>query len=31
MVGSKAPWVSIQDNLPQELNGAPFGSKGEHE
>jgi hypothetical protein len=28
MVGSRAPWVSIQDDLPQELNGAPFGSKG---
>jgi hypothetical protein len=31
MVGSKAPWVSIEDALPQELNGAPFSSKGEHE
>jgi hypothetical protein len=25
MVGSKAPWVEINDGLPQEPGGAPFG------
>lgn len=27
MVASKAPWVSIEDNLPQEVFGPPFGTK----
>ena len=26
-VGSKAPWVTIADSLPQEPNGVPFGVK----
>jgi hypothetical protein len=26
MVGSKAPWVEICDSLPQESEGAPFGT-----
>ena len=25
MVGSKAPWVEINDSLPQEAEGVPFG------
>jgi hypothetical protein len=25
MVGSKAPWVEINDGLPQEAGGVPFG------
>jgi hypothetical protein len=25
MVGSKAPWVEINDGLPQEPGGVPFG------
>jgi hypothetical protein len=25
MVGSKAPWVEISDNLPEEGGGVPFG------
>ena len=27
MVASKAPWVSIEDNLIQEVCGVPFGTK----
>lgn len=27
MVASKAPWVSIDDNLPQDICGAPFGAR----
>jgi hypothetical protein len=27
MVGSKAPWVDIQDDLPQETGGPPFGER----
>lgn len=27
MVGSKAPWVVIQDSLPQESGGPPFGER----
>ena len=27
MVGSKAPWVEISDNLPQEPGGIPFGNR----
>jgi hypothetical protein len=27
MVGSKAPWVEIQDSLPQEPDGVPFGGR----
>jgi len=27
MVASKAPWVSIDDDLPQEVCGPPFGTK----
>jgi hypothetical protein len=27
MVGSKAPWVEIQDALPQEGGGVPFGQR----
>ncbi len=27
MVGSKAPWVEIHDNLPQEGGGPPFGER----
>jgi hypothetical protein len=27
MVGSKAPWVKIEDRLHQEHNGPPFGTK----
>jgi hypothetical protein len=27
MVGSKAPWVEIQDSLPQEPDGVPFGER----
>lgn len=29
MVGSKAPWVEIQDTLPQEPGGPPFGERDE--
>lgn len=25
-VSSKAPWVTIDDDLPQEVGGAPFGA-----
>lgn len=25
MVGSKAPWVEINDGLPQDAGGVPFG------
>ena len=27
MVGSKAPWVEIDDDLPQEAGGPPFGNR----
>jgi len=27
MVGSKAPWVEINDDLPQEPGGIPFGGR----
>ena len=27
MVGSKAPWVEINDGLPQEPGGVPFGER----
>lgn len=27
MVGSKAPWVEIGDDLPQEGGGPPFGKR----
>ncbi|WP_436161916.1 GFA family protein [Mesorhizobium sp. LjRoot246] len=27
MVGSKAPWVRIEDDLPQEAGGPPFGKR----
>lgn len=27
MVGSKAPWVEIHDNLPREGDGPPFGQR----
>lgn len=27
LVGSKAPWVEISDDLPKEAGGPPFGSK----
>ena len=27
MVGSKAPWVEIQDSLPREAGGRPFGER----
>jgi hypothetical protein len=29
MVGSKAPWVEIRDELPQEPRGVPFGERDE--
>lgn len=28
MVGSKAPWVEICDDLPQEVGGSLFGERG---
>ena len=27
MVGSKVPWVEIQDSLPQKTGGVPFGER----
>ena len=27
MVGSKAPWVELDDSLPQERGGVPFGER----
>jgi len=27
MVGSKVPWVEIDDSLPQESGGVPFGER----
>jgi hypothetical protein len=27
MVGSKAPWVEIQDSLPEKAGGVPFGER----
>jgi hypothetical protein len=27
MTGSKAPWVVINDGLPQETGGVPFGER----
>jgi hypothetical protein len=27
MVGSKAPWVELCDNLPKEVGGSPFGER----
>ncbi|WP_419729066.1 GFA family protein [Lichenicola sp.] len=29
MVGSKAPWVEIRDDLPQAAGGSPFGLRDE--
>ncbi len=29
MTGSKAPWVEIRDDLPQETGGPPFGCRDE--
>ena len=27
MVGSRAPWVEIQDSLPRQAGGVPFGAR----